>query len=108
VVYSGGGTPKNFVQQTEVTAAFMRNSTKGHKHAMQIVTNARHWGIGARIAASAHFSPGSEGPKELPDRPFTSLHYFLDNINAMGYDSSVRSRRLAPGTERVDPWQAGG
>jgi deoxyhypusine synthase len=44
VVYFGGGTPKNFVQQTEVTAAFIRNSTEGHKYAMQIVTDAPHWG----------------------------------------------------------------
>jgi deoxyhypusine synthase len=44
VVYFGGGTPKNFVQQTEVTAAFMRNSTQGHKYALQVVTDAPHWG----------------------------------------------------------------
>jgi deoxyhypusine synthase len=44
VVYFGGGTPKNFVQQTEVTAAFMRNATEGHKYALQVVTDAPHWG----------------------------------------------------------------
>ena len=44
VVYFGGGTPKNFVQQTEVTAAFMRNATEGHKYAVQVVTDAPHWG----------------------------------------------------------------
>jgi len=44
VIYFGGGTPKNFVQQTEVTAAFMRKSTEGHKYAMQIITDAPHWG----------------------------------------------------------------
>ena len=27
-----------------VTAAFMRNSTEGHKYAMQVVTDAPHWG----------------------------------------------------------------
>ena len=44
VIYFGGGTPKNFVQQTEVTAAFMRNATEGHKYAIQVVTDAPHWG----------------------------------------------------------------
>jgi len=44
VVFFGGGTPKNFIQQTEVTAAFMRNSTEGHKYAVQVVTDAAHWG----------------------------------------------------------------
>ncbi len=44
VVYFGGGTPKNFVQQTEVTAAFMRNTTEGHKYAIQVITDSPHWG----------------------------------------------------------------
>lgn len=44
VVYFGGGTPKNFVQQSEVTATFMRNSAEGHKYALQVVTDAPHWG----------------------------------------------------------------
>jgi len=44
VVYFGGGTPKNFVQQTEVTATFIRNATEGHKYALQVVTDAPHWG----------------------------------------------------------------
>ena len=44
VVYFGGGTPKNFVQQSEVTATFMRNSTEGHKYALQVITDAAHWG----------------------------------------------------------------
>jgi deoxyhypusine synthase len=44
VVYFGGGTPKNFVNQTEVTATFIRNSHNGHKYALQIITEPPHWG----------------------------------------------------------------
>jgi deoxyhypusine synthase len=44
VVYFGGGTPKNFVNQTEVTATFIRDSHSGHKYALQITTDAPHWG----------------------------------------------------------------
>ncbi len=44
VIYFGGGTPKNFVQQSEVTATFMRKSANGHKYAMQIVTDMPQWG----------------------------------------------------------------
>ena len=44
VIDFGGGTPKNFVQQSEVTATFMRNATNGHKYALQVVTDAPHWG----------------------------------------------------------------
>lgn len=44
VIYFGGGTPKNFTNQTEVTATFIRDSHNGHKYAMQIITDAAHWG----------------------------------------------------------------
>jgi deoxyhypusine synthase len=44
VVYFGGGTPKNFIQQSEVTATFMRHESNGHKYALQVVTDAPHWG----------------------------------------------------------------
>jgi deoxyhypusine synthase len=44
VIYFGGGTPKNFVNQTEVTATFMREAHNGHKYALQVVTDAPHWG----------------------------------------------------------------
>jgi len=44
VIYFGGGTPKNFVNQTEVTATFTRHSHQGHRYALQVVTDAPHWG----------------------------------------------------------------
>jgi deoxyhypusine synthase len=44
VVYFGGGTPKNFVQQSEVTAIVMNTGATGHKYAVQVVTDAPHWG----------------------------------------------------------------
>jgi deoxyhypusine synthase len=44
VIYFGGGTPKNFVQQSEVTATFIRQAHEGHKYAVQVVTDAPHWG----------------------------------------------------------------
>jgi deoxyhypusine synthase len=45
VIYIGGGTPKNFIQQAEVIASLQRKSRKsGHKYAIQIVVDAPHWG----------------------------------------------------------------
>ncbi|MBI3665334.1 MAG: deoxyhypusine synthase family protein [Acidobacteria bacterium] len=44
VIYFGGGTPKNFVQQTEVVAIIMNTGKQGHKYAIQVVTDAPHWG----------------------------------------------------------------
>jgi len=44
VLYAGGGTPKNFIQQTEVTARHLGAEPKGHKYAVQFITDAPHWG----------------------------------------------------------------
>jgi deoxyhypusine synthase len=44
VVYIGGGTPKNFIQQTQVTLAVEGVETEGHDYAVQIITDPPHWG----------------------------------------------------------------
>src|SRR5690242_5407992 len=44
VVYFGGGTPKNFIQQTEVTLLIMKEDATGHKYAIQVVTDSPQWG----------------------------------------------------------------
>jgi deoxyhypusine synthase len=44
VIYLGGGTPKNFIQQTEVTADLMGLKTEGHRYAIQVTTDSPHWG----------------------------------------------------------------
>ncbi len=44
IVFVGGGTPKNFIQQTEVTANMMCKRSPGHKYAVQITADSPHWG----------------------------------------------------------------
>lgn len=45
VIYIGGGTPKNFIQQAIITAAYHHDmKERGHKYAIQISTDAPHWG----------------------------------------------------------------
>lgn len=45
VIYVGGGVPKNFIQQAEVTASFFLGDKElGHKYAIQITTDAPYWG----------------------------------------------------------------
>ena len=44
VIYVGGGTPKNFIQQTEVTNIVHNRSIRGHKYAIQFVVDAPQWG----------------------------------------------------------------
>jgi deoxyhypusine synthase len=45
VVYIGGGTPKNFIQQSEVVySAGHDDENDGHAYAIQITTDSPHWG----------------------------------------------------------------
>lgn len=44
VIYLGGGTPKNFIQQTEVTNIVLNRPAQGHKYAIQFVVDAPQWG----------------------------------------------------------------
>jgi deoxyhypusine synthase len=40
----GGGTPKNFINQAAVQAAFYDDRVEGHQYAIQIVTDVAHFG----------------------------------------------------------------
>jgi deoxyhypusine synthase len=44
VIYVGGGTPKNFIQQTEVTNLVHDRPVPGHRYAIQFVVDAPQWG----------------------------------------------------------------
>lgn len=44
VVYFGGGTPKSFIQQSETTAAMLHNTARGHKYAVQVITESQDYG----------------------------------------------------------------
>jgi len=44
VIYIGGGTPKNFIQQTQVTLSLIGEEKGGHYYAIQIITDPPHWG----------------------------------------------------------------
>jgi deoxyhypusine synthase len=44
VIYLGGGVPKNFIQQTQVTLTPMEIEPDGHDYAVQVITDPPHWG----------------------------------------------------------------
>jgi deoxyhypusine synthase len=97
VVYFGGGTPKNFIQQTEVTAAFMRNATEGHKYAMQVVTDAPHWGGLSGCTLEEAQSWG----KIAPDASLVTVH--CDSTIAMPMLVSALSENTALLRRRKKP-----
>lgn len=43
-VYFCGGTPKNFIQQSHVTAELLHQRPSGHRFAIQVTADAPHWG----------------------------------------------------------------
>ncbi len=44
VIYFGGGVAKTFLQQSETTAAMLHNASRGHKYAIQVVTDTADYG----------------------------------------------------------------
>jgi len=44
VIYLGGGTPKNFIQQAEVASYIYSRDLAGHKYAIQITMDQPQWG----------------------------------------------------------------
>ena len=44
VVIFGGGVPKNFIQQSAVVASYATRHDRTHDYAIQVTTDAAHWG----------------------------------------------------------------
>lgn len=44
VLYVGGGTPKNYINDVEVIAEVLGYDVAGHEYALQITADAPHWG----------------------------------------------------------------
>ncbi len=95
VIYFGGGTPKNFVQQTEVVAIIMNTGKTGHKYAIQVVTDAPHWGG----LSGCTFEEAQSWGKIAKDAEMVNCH--CDSTIAMpvlvsalaGHPDLIRNRR---------------
>lgn len=44
MIFIGGGTPKNFIQQVELCGHLHDKVLKGHEYAIQITTDSPQWG----------------------------------------------------------------
>ncbi len=65
VIYFGGGTPKNYTQQSEVVAILMNRGKQGHRYGVQVVTDAPHWGglSGCTLAESQSWGKIAKGAR---------------------------------------------
>lgn len=70
VIYIGGGTPKNFIQQAEVAAYIYSREVPGHKYGVQITMDQAQWGG----LSGATFEEAQSWRKIAPDADFVTLN----------------------------------
>jgi deoxyhypusine synthase len=70
VIYIGGGTPKNFIQQAEVAAYIYNRELPGHKYGVQITMDQAQWGG----LSGATFEEAQSWRKIAPDADFVTLN----------------------------------
>ncbi len=87
IIFIGGGTPKNFTQQTMVTAEYMGMKRPGHKYCIQITTDAPHWG-------------GLSGCTFEESQSWGKIHFEAEKI-AVYSDATIALPLLASGLAEV-------
>jgi len=67
VIFIGGGVPKNFIQQAEITASVLGWNAQGHRYAIQIITDAPHWGglSGCTFEEAQSWGKVAQGAKKV-------------------------------------------
>ena len=70
VIYIGGGTPKNFIQQAEVAAYIYNRELPGHKYGVQVTMDQPQWGG----LSGCTFEEAQSWRKIAPDAEFVTLN----------------------------------
>lgn len=70
VIYIGGGTPKNFIQQAEVAAYIYNRELPGHKYGIQITMDQPQWGG----LSGCTFEEAQSWRKIAPDADFITAN----------------------------------
>jgi deoxyhypusine synthase len=70
VIYIGGGTPKNFIQQAEVAAYIYSRELPGHKYGIQITMDQPQWGG----LSGCTFEEAQSWRKIAPDADFVTAN----------------------------------
>ncbi|HXH21820.1 MAG TPA: deoxyhypusine synthase family protein [Dehalococcoidia bacterium] len=70
VIYIGGGTPKNFIQQAEVAAYIYARELPGHKYGIQVTMDQPQWGG----LSGCTFEEAQSWRKIAPDADFVTVN----------------------------------
>ena len=98
VIYVGGGTPKNFIQQAEVAAYIYSRELPGHKYGVQITMDQPQWGG----LSGCTFEEAQSWRKIAPDADFVTVNVEATValpliVSALAEElPDVRSRRTLP------------
>ena len=97
VIYFGGGTPKNYTQQSEVVAILMNRGKSGHRYGVQIVTDAPHWGglSGCTLAESQSWGKIAKGARMVDCHCDSTIAMPL-LVSAMAEQTDLISSRKPP------------
>lgn len=97
VIYFGGGTPKNYVQQTEVVAILMNKNKTGHRYGVQVVTDAPHWGglSGCTFEESQSWGKLAKGAKMVNCHCDSTIAMPL-LVSALAEQKELLANRKAP------------
>jgi deoxyhypusine synthase len=96
VIYLGGGTPKNFIQQAEVASYIYSRDLPGHKYAIQITMDQPQWGG----LSGCTFEEAQSWRKIAPDANTVTVNVeatvalpLIVSALAEGSAEAIRSRR---------------
>ncbi len=98
VIYFGGGTPKNYTQQSEVVAILMDRGKSGHRYGLQIVTDAPHWGglSGCTLAESQSWGKIAKGARMVDCHCDSTIAMPL-LVSALAEQKDLIANRRPPG-----------
>ncbi len=103
VIFLGGGTPKNFIQQTEVTAMMLGMKVQGHRYAIQVTTDAPHWGglSGCTFEEAQSWGKISEGADTVTLYCDATIALPLLVTAVAQATQELRLRRIPPGMKQL-------
>lgn len=105
VIYIGGGTPKNWINDAEVMAGYAFDTEiKGHSYAIQLTTDAPHWG---GLSGSTLEEARSWG--KIQKKATTATAYVEASVSLPLIAGYVLGKRLYEGRKRLSfQWKRNG
>jgi len=103
IIFVGGGTPKNFIQQSEVTVTLLGGQARGHEYAIQITSDAPHWGGLSGCSFPEAQSWGKVAPKARMATVHCDATIALPLLASGLATAGIKRKRRRPARSRRSP-----